>query len=96
MAIELAWAWLRFQPESALAKWYEARFAGGGPRRRKIGIVALARKLLVALWRYLETGVVPEVAQLTDRVLIADRGGTRSAEAAASDSTMPPGPTTAS
>lgn len=70
MAIELAWAWLRFQPESALAKWYEARFARGGPRLRKIGIVALARKLLVALWRYLETGVVPEGAQLKDRVLI--------------------------
>src|SRR5262245_6290662 len=70
MAIELAWAWLRFQPESALAKWYETRFARGGPRLRKIGIVALARKLLVALWRYLETGVVPEGALLKDHVLI--------------------------
>jgi transposase len=70
MAIELAWTWLRFQPHSALAKWYEARFARGGPRLRKIGIVALARKLLIALWRYLETGVVPEGAQLKDRVLI--------------------------
>jgi transposase len=70
MAIELAWAWLRFQPQSALTKWYEARFARGGPRLRKIGIVALARKLLIALWRYLETGVVPEGALLKDRVLI--------------------------
>jgi transposase len=70
MAIELAWAWRRFQPESALARWYEARFAHGGPRLRKIGIVALARKLLVALWRYLETGVVPEGARLKDRILI--------------------------
>ena len=70
MAIELAWTWLRFQPHSVLAKWYEARFARGGPRMRKVGIVALARKLLIALWRYLETGVVPEGAQLKDRVLI--------------------------
>lgn len=70
MAIELAWAWVRFQPRSALAKWYEERFARGGPRLRKIGIVALARKLLVSLWRYLETGIVPEGALLKDRVLI--------------------------
>ena len=70
MAIELAWTWLRFQPHSALTKWYEARFARGGPRLRKIGIVALARKLLIALWRYLETGVVPEGVLLKDRVLI--------------------------
>ena len=70
MAIELAWVWLRFQPQSALTKWYEARFARGGPRLRKIGIVALARKLLIALWRYLETGVLPEGALLKERVLI--------------------------
>ena len=70
MAIELAWAWLRFQPESALVKWYEVRFGRGGPRMRKVGIVALARKLLIALWRYLETGVVPEGAQLKDRILV--------------------------
>ena len=49
MAIEGAWAWLRFQPQSALSQWYQQRFAGGGPRMRKIGIVALARKLLIAL-----------------------------------------------
>jgi transposase len=70
MAIEGAWAWLRFQPDSALSRWYEERFAHGGPRLRKIGIVALARKLLVALWRYLETGVLPEGAQLKERVVI--------------------------
>jgi transposase len=70
MAIEGAWAWLRFQPHSALSRWYEERFAHGGLRLRKIGIVALARKLLVALWRYLETGVLPEGAELKERVVI--------------------------
>jgi transposase len=63
-AIELAWGWLRFQPESEISKWYERRFASGSKRIRKIGIVAVARKLLIALWRFLETGVVPEGAQL--------------------------------
>lgn len=63
-AIELAWAWLRFQPQSELSKWYERRFGPGSKRVRKIGIVALARKLLIALWRFLETGVVPEGAEL--------------------------------
>jgi transposase len=62
MAIEIAWCWLRFQPESALSKWYEARFAHGSSRMRRIGIVAVARKLLIELWRYLETGVLPEGA----------------------------------
>jgi transposase len=70
MAIEGAWSWLRFQPESALSQWYEQRFAHGGPRMRKIGIVALARKLLIAFWRYLETGVVPEGARLKEHVQI--------------------------
>jgi transposase len=64
MAIEIAWAWLRLQPTSALARWYEARFGHGSKRLRRIGIVALARKLLIELWRYLETGVVPEGAVL--------------------------------
>lgn len=59
MAIEIAWAWLRFQPQSELSRWYEQRFAHAGKRMRRIGIVALARKLLVALWQYLETGVPP-------------------------------------
>jgi transposase len=66
MAIEIAWGWLHFQPQSALSRWYERRFAHGGKRQRRIGIVALARKLLVALWKYLETGVPPEGAELTD------------------------------
>ena len=64
MAIEIAWGWLRFQPESALARWYETRFGHGSSRLRRIGIVALARKLLIELWRFLETGVVPEGAVL--------------------------------
>ena len=62
LMVQLAWGWLRFQPASALAQWYARRFGGGGPRARRIGIVARARKLLLALWRYLETGVVPEGA----------------------------------
>jgi len=64
MAIEIAWGWLRFQPQSKLNLWYQERFGHGSKRIRKIGIVALARKLLVALWRYLETGEIPAGAQL--------------------------------
>jgi transposase len=64
LAIEIAWGWLRHQPDSALTRWYNERFARGGPRARKVGIVALARKLLVALWRYVETGALPEGAVL--------------------------------
>jgi len=64
MIVEIAWLWLRFQPKSALSQWYRARFAGGGLRMRRIGIVALARKLLIALWRYLEDGVMPQGARL--------------------------------
>jgi transposase len=62
LAIQTAWAWLRFQPRSALARWYQRKFGKGNSRVRKIGIVALARKLLIAFWRYLETGVLPEGA----------------------------------
>ena len=62
--VQLAWGWIRHQPDSALTLWYQQRFGAGGKRVRKIGIVALARKLLIALWRYLETGVVPDGAQL--------------------------------
>lgn len=63
MAIEIAWGWLHYQPTSRLSQWYRQRFGAGTSRLRKIGIVALARKLLVALWRYLEKGEVPEGAQ---------------------------------
>jgi transposase len=64
LAIELAWAWRRYQPTSALTQWYAQRFGGGGPVLRRIGIVALARRVLIALWRYLDTGIVPAGAQL--------------------------------
>jgi transposase len=64
MAIEIAWIWLRYQPHSELSLWYQRRFAKGSKRLRKIGIVALARKLLIAIWRYLEFGTVPTGAVL--------------------------------
>jgi len=64
VAIEIAWSWLRNQPDSQLSRWYRERFARGGSRVRRIGIVALARKLLIALWKYLEQGVLPEGARL--------------------------------
>jgi len=64
LAIELAWAWLRFQPRSQLSEWYQQRFGSGGPRLRRIGIVALARKLLIALWRWTEQDLLPAGAEL--------------------------------
>ena len=64
VAIELAWRWIRFQPGSALAQWFQKRVGAIKGRVRRIAIVALARKLMVALWRYLETGVVPSGAVL--------------------------------
>lgn len=63
LSIELAWAWLRHQPRSALSRWFAERF-GHHPRARRIGIVAVARKLLIAFWRYLDQGVLPEGALL--------------------------------
>ena len=63
-AIELAWLWLRHQGDSALSCWFRARTANAGKRARRIAIVALARKLIVALWRYLTTGLVPEGAAM--------------------------------
>jgi len=64
MMVQLAWCWLQYQPQSALSQWYVRRFGAGNARQRKIGIVALARKQLVALWQYLETGALPEGAEL--------------------------------
>jgi transposase len=64
MSIELAWLWLRYQPSSGLARWFRDRTNGLKGRMRRILIVAVARKLIVALWRYLETGLVPEGAEL--------------------------------
>jgi transposase len=60
--IELAWMWLRYQPDSELSQWYRRRFGPGNARARKVGIVALARKLLIALWKYLEKGEIPQGA----------------------------------
>jgi transposase len=60
--VELAWMWLRYQPDSELSRWYQRRFGGGNARARKVGIVALARKLLIVLWRYLDQGEVPQGA----------------------------------
>ena len=60
MLMQLTWRWLRFQPHSALSQWFVLRTAGGKKRIRKIMAVAVARKLLVALWRYVETGEVPQ------------------------------------
>lgn len=60
--IELAGSWVRFQPDSELTKWFNKRFAHGSKRMRRVGIVALARELLVALWKYVEFGIVPEGA----------------------------------
>lgn len=62
--VEIAWGWLRFQPNSELSKWFQERYGPGSRRSRRVGIVALARKLLISLWRYLETGVPPTGAVL--------------------------------
>jgi transposase len=64
LMIELAWSWLRFQGDSALANWYVERFGRGSGRSRRIGIVALARRLLIALWRFVEHGLIPQGAKL--------------------------------
>jgi transposase len=69
IGIELAWGWLRFQPDSQLCRWYQTRFGTGSSRLRRIGIVALARKLLIALWNYLENRVIPEGAMLKTRLI---------------------------
>ena len=64
LLVELAWAWLRLQPDSALTQWFNRRFAAGGKRMRRVGIVALARRLAIALWRYLQHGEIPAGAVL--------------------------------
>ena len=62
--IELAWLWVRHQPDSALTHWFRERTVKASKRIKRIAIVALARKLMVALWRYLTTGLVPDGAVL--------------------------------
>jgi transposase len=66
LVIEMAWTWLRYQPGSALTQWFNQRTQGTGPNRRarRIAFVAVARRLAIALWRYLKDGVIPEGAQL--------------------------------
>ena len=63
LAIEIAWSWIRYQPNSKLTRWFQKRFANGGKRMRRVGIVAVARRLMIDLWRLLEHGVIPEGAQ---------------------------------
>jgi transposase len=83
LMVELAWIWLRWQPGSALSQWYEKRFGVGNKRARKVGIVALARKLLVALWRFLEHGELPAGAQEKDWRLNVNSSARRHAKQAA-------------
>jgi transposase len=64
LAVELAWLWVRYQPDSAIARWFASRWGGAGKRSKKVGIVAVARKLLVSLWHYLEHGAIPTGATL--------------------------------
>jgi transposase len=64
LMVELSWMWLRLQPDSELTRWFNRRFAAGGKRMRRVGIVALARRLLIALWRFFRDGVIPAGAQL--------------------------------
>ena len=62
---QLSWQWLRYQPQSELSKWFMQRFGSGASRMRRVGITALSRKLLIALWKYLETGLVPQGAVIS-------------------------------
>ena len=70
MMVQLAWGWLHHQPNSELSKWYQRRFGEGKSRVRKLGIVALARKLLIALWKYLETGEIPAGAEVHPKKVV--------------------------
>lgn len=69
--IQLAWLWLRYQPGSALAAWFRERVGALAGRTRRIAIVALARKLLIALWRYVETGVLPTGVEIRAKTATA-------------------------
>jgi transposase len=75
MAIQIAWSWLIDQRQSALTQWYTERFARGGPVARKIGIVAVARRLVIDLWRYLDAGVIPEGAVFKDHAVATHATG---------------------
>jgi transposase len=67
IVVEIAWGWLRYQPQSELSRWFERKYGNGSSRMRRIGIVALARKLLIELWKYLQTGTPPAGALLKAR-----------------------------
>lgn len=62
--VQISWSWLRYQPHSAISRWFEARFGHGKGRIRRVGIVAVARRLFIALWRFVDRGIVPEGALL--------------------------------
>lgn len=64
LMVQLGWAWLRYQPQSDIAKWFAERFGATAKRSRRIGIIAVARKLVIALWRYVTQGIVPGGAEL--------------------------------
>ena len=66
LMVELGWCWLRYQPESVITVWFNKRFAEGGKRMRRIGIVGVARRLLITLWKYLRHGEMPEGAWLKE------------------------------
>jgi transposase len=89
LIVEAAWLWLRWQPGSDLSRWYARRFGAGGRRARKVGIVALARKLLVALWRYVDRGELPAGAVEKDWRLLVDSTARRHAKAAAVPAAVP-------
>lgn len=63
LLVEMAWMWLRYQPGSAISTWFAQRTQGGGKRAKRVMIVAVARRLAIALWRYLKHGEVPQGAQ---------------------------------
>jgi transposase len=83
LMVELAWLWLRWQPASALSQWYERRFGPGNKRARKVGVVALARKLLIALWRLVDQGELPAGAAEKDWRLNVNSTARRHARQAA-------------
>jgi transposase len=76
LLIEMGWFWLRYQPTSAISRWF-AEFTGGGrsKRNKRVAIVAVARRLVIALWRYLEQGTVPDGARLKVKVPQACKAG---------------------
>lgn len=69
LMVELSWGWLRYQPDSIITKWFNERFAQGGKRMRRIGIVGVARRLLIALWKYARFGEVPEGARFKEEYI---------------------------